>query len=107
MTGCPREQSEDIPILVWAFINRRQTLLGWHVETIPASAMAALRAYAWPGNVRELENVIEPAHIRRVVEGSGWKIHGKGNAAEQVGLHPNTLRSRIQKLGIRRPARPA
>jgi len=41
------------------------------------------------------------------VEACGWKIHGKANAAEKLGLHPNTLRYRMQKLGITRPARPA
>jgi formate hydrogenlyase transcriptional activator len=33
------------------------------IETIPAEAMKALRAYHWPGNVRELENFIERAVI--------------------------------------------
>jgi len=42
-----------------------------------------------------------------VLEDSGWKIAGKGHAAEKLGLHPNTLRSRMEKLRITRPARPA
>jgi len=46
-----RERREDIPILVWAYIDRHQTPLGRHIERIPARAMAALRAYAWPGRV--------------------------------------------------------
>ena len=41
------------------------------------------------------------------MEACGWKIHGKANAAEKLDLHPNTLRYRMQKLGITRPARPA
>jgi transcriptional regulator with GAF, ATPase, and Fis domain len=41
------------------------------------------------------------------VEACGWRIHGKGNAAEKLGLHPNTLRYRMRKLGITRPARPS
>ena len=48
---------------------------------------------------------VERAHIRRVLEGTSWKIDGKGHAAEKLGLHPNTLRSRMQKLGLSRPAR--
>jgi len=52
-------------------------------------------------------NVIERALIQREVEACGGKIDGNGNAAEQLGLHPDTLRSRMQKLGIARPARPA
>ena len=29
-----------------------------------------------------------------------WRINGAGNAAERLGLHPNTLRFRMKKLGI-------
>ncbi len=47
---------------------------------------------------------IERKHIVRVLEGCHWKINGRGNAAELLGLHPNTLRARLQKLGIERPA---
>jgi len=38
-----------------------------------------------------------------VVEECGWKIRGKGNAAERLGMNPSTLRSRMRKLGIARP----
>jgi formate hydrogenlyase transcriptional activator len=47
----------------------------------------------------------ERRHIERVLRRSGWRINGKGNAAEQLNLHPNTLRFRMKKLGIVRPAR--
>jgi sugar diacid utilization regulator len=30
-------------------------------------------------------------------------VNGNGNAAEVLGLHPNTLRFRMKKLGITRP----
>ena len=50
---------------------------------------------------------IERTHIERVLRRSGWRINGKGNAAEQLNLHPNTLRFRMKKLGIARPARAA
>jgi transcriptional regulator with GAF, ATPase, and Fis domain len=30
-------------------------------------------------------------------------IEGEHGAARELGLHPNTLRSRMKKLGIRRP----
>jgi transcriptional regulator of acetoin/glycerol metabolism len=32
-----------------------------------------------------------------------WRINGRGNAAETLGLHPNTLRNRMKKFGIQRP----
>ena len=46
---------------------------------------------------------LERDYIRAVCERCGWKINGKCGAAERLGLQPNTLRSRMKKLGIRRP----
>jgi transcriptional regulator with GAF, ATPase, and Fis domain len=39
-------------------------------------------------------------HIRRVLAKTGGKIHGKCGAAELLGMHANTLRNRMNKLGI-------
>ena len=58
-----RERREDIPLLVWSIINRRQGELGRHIDEVPGRVMRALESYDWPGNVRELENVIERALI--------------------------------------------
>jgi len=46
---------------------------------------------------------IERKHIREVLQESGWKIKGEGNAASRLGLKPSTLRSRMKRLGIERP----
>jgi len=135
-----RERPDDIPRLVWFFINRRQRELGRHITKVPQSVMDALQRCPWPGNVRELENVVERAmisssgdtlhldepspaglagsarasraaesdnldsvqcaHIESVLERCGWRINGTGNAAERLGVHPNTLRFRMKKLGV-------
>jgi formate hydrogenlyase transcriptional activator len=50
---------------------------------------------------------VERRHIEDVLRRCGWRINGKGNAAEHLNLHPNTLRFRMKKLGISRPTRPA
>ncbi len=39
-------------------------------------------------------------HIRQALEMAGGKINGPGGAAQILGLHPNTLRNRMNKLGI-------
>ena len=138
-----RERAEDIPRLVWFFVNRHQRELGRRITEIPPHVMEALQRHAWPGNVRELENVVERAmiasdghvlrldtplafggtaamtvemrggaellldveraHIAAMLERCGWRINGKGNAAERLGMHPNTLRFRLKKLGLSRP----
>jgi PAS domain S-box-containing protein len=48
---------------------------------------------------------MEREHIASAVEAAGGKIDGPGGAAELLGLHANTLRSRMEKLGIHRPRR--
>ncbi len=39
-------------------------------------------------------------HIEKVLQHTGGKIQGKDGAAAVLGLHPSTLRSRMDKLGI-------
>ena len=46
----------------------------------------------------------EREHILKVLQETGWRIEGPSGAAVILKLHPSTLRSRIKKLGIRRPA---
>jgi formate hydrogenlyase transcriptional activator len=58
-----RERVEDIPGLVWSFIDEFSRLFGKTVDAVPKASMRALQDYSWPGNVRELRNVIERAVI--------------------------------------------
>jgi transcriptional regulator with GAF, ATPase, and Fis domain len=135
-----RLRRDDIPLLVWHFIAKKQVRLGKKIDTIPKDVMTALVEYDWPGNVRELENVIERAMILSprstlrlaesfkpvqrlqsddpsghrqdigrerivgVLEDCRWKIKGLGHAADRLGLKPSTLRYRMKRLGIQRPA---
>jgi len=50
--------------------------------------------------------VVERRYIEDVLRKCRWRINGPGNAAEVLGLHPNTLRFRMKKLRIHRPATP-
>jgi formate hydrogenlyase transcriptional activator len=50
-----------------------------------------------------LENV-ERSHILQVLEKTRGVIEGPRGAARILNLHPNTLRSRMKKLGIERPS---
>lgn len=43
---------------------------------------------------------VEKRHIIKVLEKANWRIEGSKGAAILLGLHPNTLRGRMQKLGI-------
>jgi len=46
---------------------------------------------------------VERAHIIAALEQSGGVVDGARGAARRLKMHPNTLRSRIEKLGIKRP----
>jgi formate hydrogenlyase transcriptional activator len=49
-------------------------------------------------------NEVERNHILAALRKTGGKIEGSNGAAKILDLHPNTLRHRIQKLGIRAAA---
>ncbi|MGH9366026.1 MAG: sigma 54-interacting transcriptional regulator [Thermoanaerobaculia bacterium] len=46
---------------------------------------------------------LERDHIVATLEQSYWRLEGEGGAAARLGINPSTLRSRMQKHGIRRP----
>ena len=46
---------------------------------------------------------VERDHILAVLEACEWRIEGPNGAAEVLGLNSSTLRSRMIKLGIKRP----
>jgi formate hydrogenlyase transcriptional activator len=58
-----RERLEDIPLLVWRFVQEFSKSFGRRVDSIADDSMAALQRYEWPGNLRELRNVVERAMI--------------------------------------------
>lgn len=58
-----RARREDIPLLVWAFIDQFSQRMGKNVKSISNRTMEMLKRYSWPGNVRELRNIIEHAMI--------------------------------------------
>jgi transcriptional regulator with GAF, ATPase, and Fis domain len=58
-----RERAEDIPSLVWLFVDEFCRSFGKRIDAIPQRDMDALQRYGWPGNIRELRNVIERAMI--------------------------------------------
>jgi len=47
-------------------------------------------------------DAVQRAHIEDVLERCSWRINGPGNTADRLGIHPNTLRFRMKKLGVAR-----
>jgi formate hydrogenlyase transcriptional activator len=63
------------------------------VETFPP-------ALAAPATLEEVER----GHIVAILKQTGGVVEGPRGAAKILGLHPNTLRHRMQKLGLKRNA---
>ena len=55
-----------------------------------------------PNHLRTLQD-IEIDHITRVLEETGWRIEGPKGAAVILDINPSTLRTRMRKLGIKKP----
>jgi transcriptional regulator with GAF, ATPase, and Fis domain len=58
-----RDRVEDIPTLVWTFVDEFSRSFGKTIDSIPKECLRELQRYPWPGNVRELRNVVERAVI--------------------------------------------
>ena len=46
---------------------------------------------------------LETQYILEILQTKNWKIAGENSASTILGMHPNTLRSRMKKLGIQKP----
>ncbi|MDP3595641.1 MAG: sigma 54-interacting transcriptional regulator [Nitrospirota bacterium] len=64
---------------------------------------AFLHAAPAPSHHKGTMEEVERAYVLHVLQEVNWVIEGKQGAATRLGLHPNTLRSRMQKLGIKKP----
>lgn len=67
-------------------------------ESLPAGA--AIAESSPDHQIRTLDSVMAE-HIRMAVDRCNGKINGPGGVAEKLGIHPNTLRKRMEKLDIR------
>ena len=74
-----RERAEDIPLLVWTFLEEFCSRMGKKITQVPRRTMEALQRHTWPGNVRELRNVIEHAAI--ITTGDTLRVPMLGEAA--------------------------
>lgn len=54
-----RDRREDIPELVYLFLQEYSQLYSKQITKLEPGVMATFLAYAWPGNIRQMKNVIE------------------------------------------------
>jgi transcriptional regulator with GAF, ATPase, and Fis domain len=72
--------------LTFGQINPSELPISYHIEPLE-------------GTTDNLDDVIRQ-HIQRVLAKTGGKVHGPGGAAELLGVNANTLRNRMNRLGI-------
>jgi len=82
-------------------IERAVILARGPVVDIDESQLAGPDGAAETATLDTLENN-ERRHILRALNETHWVIHGKKGAAELLGINPSTLRSRMEKLAIKR-----
>jgi formate hydrogenlyase transcriptional activator len=82
-------------IIERAVITTQDTTLHVELPETPAVAAAPTRSLA----------EVEREYILQVLKAKQWRIEGPKGAALVLDMHPNTLRTRMQKLGIRKPRR--
>jgi formate hydrogenlyase transcriptional activator len=72
-------------------------------EAVEAGAALAAMAGSASGQSLPTLEEMERRHILAALRQSGGVVEGARGAARILNLHPNTLRSRMKKLGIQRP----
>jgi formate hydrogenlyase transcriptional activator len=84
-------------------LDAAQGLVPAHPAAAPAAPAAApaVSVAREAGPAGRLDDV-ERAHIAATLDQTGWVIEGPRGAAKILDMHPNTLRSRMKKLGLRR-----
>ncbi len=56
-----------------------------------------------PSSATKTLEDMEKEQILKTLAETNWRIEGKNGSAEILGLHPSTLRARMNKFGIKRP----
>jgi formate hydrogenlyase transcriptional activator len=85
-------------------LERAVILSDGPVLEIDPEVLAVPPPPADPGAAGGTLQEAERGHILAALERANWVIEGPNGAARALGLHPNTLRSRLKRLGISRPA---
>ncbi len=84
----------------------RSLLLATTPPTTALQELAVAAPASLPGPVVAAPSALEDVerqYILDVLTQARWVIEGEHGAAKILNLHPNTLRSRMKKLGIQRP----
>jgi formate hydrogenlyase transcriptional activator len=90
-------------------ITRDAIAISHAVPAAVTSSHHVARVPAEPGPDRSRPVIVafseaERRAIVRALENTGWRVSGRGGAADVLGLKPTTLHAKMKKLGIHRPS---
>jgi PAS domain S-box-containing protein len=102
----PRKSMEDLQHYAWPGNARELRNVVEHAMIV--SSGKTLDLHAPQGSSSEITANLsladaERRHILGVLQKSGWRLTGRGGAAQILGLKRTTLQSKMKKLGIKRP----
>jgi DNA-binding NtrC family response regulator len=104
------ERKEDIPLLLFHFIDKYNREKGRNIAGISDEALAILTDYPWPGNVREIENLVERLVVIKAegmitlkdlpekITRGGIQPETSHTATEQDRTVPADLKGAVEKL---------
>ncbi|MBU1052734.1 MAG: sigma 54-interacting transcriptional regulator [Proteobacteria bacterium] len=92
------------PIPIYSKINDAEGKTIMHLKEIaktifPQFDLEKLTSSLNKTEPMELEEIIS-LHIQKAIKITGGKINGPGGAAELLNINPNTLKSKIRKMGL-------
>lgn len=87
-----RERRDDIPMLLWRFVDEFSVAYRRPIDAIDQASMTALQTYSWPGNARELRNVVEHAIMVSTTRRLHIPLPSNGAITRHTKAHPTTSR---------------
>ena len=111
ITRVPDQVLEKLQSHVWpGNIRELENTIERAVINTPDQTLRLMDWRALPGQAESSPEPnktlaeVERDHILRVLEQTGWRVRGPKGAALILDLNPSTLRFRMKKLGIKKPA---
>jgi two-component system response regulator AtoC len=83
-----RNRKEDIPQLVWFFINQFAQEAKRRINSIDPATFEIFDKYHWPGNIRQLSNVVRSALI--LGSGETLSLSGMSSLIDELQSHRPT-----------------
>jgi DNA-binding NtrC family response regulator len=94
-----RQRKEDLPVLVWHFINQFAREVHRSITQLDPEMMDLFVHYNWPGNVRQLRNLVRTALV--VGEGPVLSLAGAPWLQAELAAQPSHCTAAAPSLRLR------